>query len=631
MKKNVFFLFLLLIFSINADIKILEEKNLIKIETDIFNIEINPRYGGRISSFIPKKTGKDIIFSKEDAGLFIGHFWEQIWPGEFWGKAYSYKIEKKDEEVSVILSTISTGRFGNTYSELLSDIEIEKKLTFYKNKNYIKCNISIKNNTDKGKIFGYWMQNIFTLNGSKEGDLYIRPSRRGIDITNPSEYENSWVYDVISGWTATIDKKIKDGFVFLMDYNYLRCLYNCQPSCTTEWRYDKVMIPPGKKWETEVYMIYVKGITNIAHANKYFLIGLDVYKKENAIELSYNFLPLIEKISSVDIEVKIESPLTKKEKELGKFKVTKLDKSIAQKLKDTSPLTDPQVVHNVLDIRLPDGDIIKDNFDYFYAGEYIYGKNIMMDMVTPVYLAPLKEKKQVFLKPEKIKKRKNEKIQILFLKGIFSNLYGIEEKYLLYILGGGKIKNSYYKPHPTATSLSYFPGDYNTLMFYDLIVFGDIDFSAIEKFGCEMIYDYVVNGGSVLFLGGCRSYSQSKFKGTKIEDILPVYLEETTPDYEKLGPLPLKIRKELLKKVDIPENSMFVNYLHKLKVKPGAEVLIWAGDEYPFLVAWKYGKGKVGAILGTVWGEGTKENPLFFESEYWPLVIIKTIEYLWKN
>ncbi len=617
------------VFSSEKMIKVKSNGDIVSIETNYFNVVIDSNNGGKISSFIPKDTGKEIIFDASKAGLFIDHFSEQGWPGEFWGKKYTCRIEEEPEKLKVVLSTVSTGSGASGYmsstpvNKLLSGITLEKTFTFFASEKYVRCKVRFKNNDKDGKSFSYWVQHVFVMEGSQKDDLYIRPSEHCQDIiggVGESNQENiRWVKDTIAGWTGTVDAKSKNGLLFLMDYNYLTFLYNCPPSCTTEWRYSKVMLPVNAEWETEIYMIYAQGLSGYSFASKDIILDIDLKQKEGGnIDINYQGIASINKADSVKLQASVFCVSTDQAVSLKPLEM-KLD---GQKVSNTAvscekPLEgDPKIVKTEVEVS---GN--KDWFDYFYAGNYGYNSNIKMDMVNPVYKSPQKEKKEVFLKPAHITKGKNEKIKVLFFKGLFSGLYGIDDK-MLQKLGGGSLVVSYHTFLETEPCLSYFPVDYSELMSYDVIVLGNIDFNTLKSVGAEMIRDFVENGGSLIILGGDRSYGQSGFTRTQLEELFPVEIEKRG-DIKKLDSLKLRGGK----KIQAADN-LYVYYLHKQKIKDGAEVLLEAGT-FPFVVAKNIKKGKVVAILGTVYGTAQGDNTPFWLSSKWEDIMAEIMKQCW--
>ena len=86
------------------------------------------------------------------------------------------------------------------------------------------------------------------VSGIKENNRYFRPSSRGVneagwDRKTGSMTGDDYVKTPYEGWTAALNTETGEGIVWLMDYNWLKWLYNC-PSCwTTEWVYDYAVIP----------------------------------------------------------------------------------------------------------------------------------------------------------------------------------------------------------------------------------------------------------------------------------------------------------------------------------------------------------------------------------------------------
>ena len=55
----------------------------------------------------------------------------------------------------------------------------------------------------------------------------------------------SGVKNPVAGWTATVDREARTGFVFLVDYAETDRLYNCVGMSTTEWMYGRTVLPMG--------------------------------------------------------------------------------------------------------------------------------------------------------------------------------------------------------------------------------------------------------------------------------------------------------------------------------------------------------------------------------------------------
>ena len=76
------------------------------------------------------------------------------------------------------------------------------------------------------------------------------------------------------GWTAALNTQTDEGLVWLMDYNWLKWLYNCPVAWTIEWFDDYTSVPKGEKWETEYDMLLVKGFPGFCHASANMVAGM---------------------------------------------------------------------------------------------------------------------------------------------------------------------------------------------------------------------------------------------------------------------------------------------------------------------------------------------------------------------
>ena len=73
-----------------------------------------------------------------------------------------------------------------------------------------------------------------------------------------------------------------------------------------------------------------------------------------------------------------------------------------------------------------------------------------------------------------------------------------------------------------------FPTTREELFAYRAIVIGSVEASYFSREQLRMIVDFVSErGGSILFLGGRRAFTEGGYAGTPIADLLPVELEGT--------------------------------------------------------------------------------------------------------
>jgi uncharacterized membrane protein len=121
---------------------------------------------------------------------------------------------------------------------------------------------------------------------------------------------------------------------------------------------------------------------------------------------------------------------------------------------------------------------------------------------------------------------------------------------------------------------------------------------------------FVANGGALLVIGGEQAFGTGGYKGTPLEELLPVNLASVPDDYvrSKFLPVPSSLSHPLLGVYDTPEESRsaweglppLFGYGRFGSVKEGASVLLThprektaSGQDLPVMALRNYGRGKV--------------------------------------
>ena len=134
----------------------------------------------------------------------------------------------------------------------------------------------------------------------------------------------------------------------------------------------------------------------------------------------------------------------------------------------------------------------------------------------------------------------------------------------------------------------------------------------------------VHDGGSLVALGGLFTLGKGQFQGTLLEKMLPVALAGKWQVRKAAKPLVLNAADKALGKglSWLARPSVF--YYHDLKLRPGAKVLMRAGD-VPILVQAPFGRGTVTVFLGTPCGKSTPDHPGFWTWPDWPKLLASII------
>ncbi len=191
-----------------------------------------------------------------------------------------------------------------------------------------------------------------------------------------------------------------------------------------------------------------------------------------------------------------------------------------------------------------------------------------------------------------------------------------------------------------------FPLDLGSLKEFDVVLFSDIGSNSFllpaQTFNhskrtpnrLQLVKDYVNDGGGFAMIGGYLSFqgieAKAKFKGTVIEEILPVQLESGDDRVEvPEGAAPVVHDNHLVLK-DVPKEwPGFLGY-NRVTVKNESDLVMTIGkDNDPFLVTGSYGKGRTASFSSDFaphWGP-----PEFVEWKYYNIFWKQLVEWLANN
>jgi hypothetical protein len=153
------------------------------------------------------------------------------------------------------------------------------------------------------------------------------------------------------------------------------------------------------------------------------------------------------------------------------------------------------------------------------------------------------------------------------------------------------------------------PAALSDLMQNDRVALLNFASDSLQPVQRKNLREYVHRGGTLFVGGGARAFGHGSYMNTFLAELLPV--EVTKFDLRKADGVDQVIRANSSHRTtkgldfsDAPRNIFF----HQVKAKPGAHVLLRAGDE-PILTTWRVGKGTVYAMTGTPLGEVGKGVP----------------------
>ncbi|HEY3415621.1 MAG TPA: hypothetical protein VGM23_01940, partial [Armatimonadota bacterium] len=485
-----------------AKVSITQESGHYVLENEYLRLTVNPARGGLIDHYLVKATGKQLL--GEGCFLLGDHFWQQNWPGEFLSAPYETRIVAQTAQaITLEVSRVSKSWDGIT---IQSGLRLTRRMTLTADSPMLQVEISIENTTAVGRQAGYWSQNILYPGGKRDDiPVYCRPSVRGTSISlydaktdrysfSAEESTTGFVNDPQLGWMATLGEQSHSGLAFVMHYDELMFLYNCTPSCTTEWQYRLVGIPAGKTWKTDFVVYPVDGLSQVDYASRVLAAAVAPTDAKGNLHIVLRLVAVGLPLEHVTVTP--EMVLVRqggKTVPLPPAQLTQVGLS-PQSLNFSAAHDPAEPV--ALRFRVTGqqaGQPVTETFETWYGAQY--GSNRQVDL-SPLYALPTPERHLTFLKPDRIEKVHNAHPRVLLGKGMYTNEY-LPPKMFTDLQA--EVTSSYFTPAGIwPAALSVFPVSYEDLMALDMIALINVDAGALGDTGLEMLKDFVNYGGTLV-------------------------------------------------------------------------------------------------------------------------------------
>ena len=602
----------------------------LQVTNEYFDIEFFPEKGGQALSFKTRYSPENWIIPGE-SGMFLDRFVGQMWPGELAQSKYDYRIMERGPEKVVLEFQVMSK----------DNIMFYRKMTFEANSPVIRVNMGMVNQGTGSAVKGLWLQWIVYINGYKDREYtrFIRPWNHGLNEIQWDEQKKSlagddYVKTPYEGWTAAINTRTEEGVVWLMDYNWLKWLYNCPPPSTVEWVYDYAVIPKQEKWETEYDMILVKGYPGFCHASSNMIAGMQM-GPSNAGDKSSDLVitHTLGRSMNGDIrDAKLTAVLrgvdSKEEytlPELNAGTLSREPKNLTQTVKVN--MNQRLVCNAVLTGTDAEGKPVKEEYSFYWPGINGEKFDLIAGTTATTYSRKPPRKVKVYARPKDLVYYRKPEPHMLELRGLHYRDFHISEA----AVRGGilEIRGSYFTSSYSGNSLSYLPASFEEMFENDLVVMNDVDAACLTDFGQEALAEFVEAGGSLLVLGGPYAFGRGGYTDNRLADILPVEESENPFDLKENKPpalIKIAATAQILKGTRLNAPG-YCYWLHAVKPKAGAGVEMTAGTE-PFLICGRYGKGKITVVAGSMLGATTKKQPGFWETDEWVDTLSRVINWM---
>ncbi|MBI3921370.1 MAG: hypothetical protein HY318_08140, partial [Armatimonadetes bacterium] len=358
------------------------------IENETLKLVLDPDRGGAVVSFIHRASNRDIVpRDKKHMGLFMDHLWGQGWPGELLEIPYEAQVVKggADEAVVKVWRSVA-GNWQGLDQKIIRGLVVEKTFTVKAGVDAVFCHIAVKNPQPEGRLPAYWTQHVFFAGGDYDatGDLFFRPSSRGVRVSYQGSKQEDFLRDPVAGWSAAVDRKKGQGVVFLLNYNDLDMLYNCGGNLTLEWMFDKIPVPAGREWTTDEVLIPTEGLTDFAHASPNLIAGLQATRSGNELTVRHFLRGALDKLENVVVSLEVVGTADRKKVSSPPLPLGQLSTEVRVVKQILSvPSADPLML-TVMAKGERAGKPFEERYPVFFPGSYGYGDNVQQDMTTPL-------------------------------------------------------------------------------------------------------------------------------------------------------------------------------------------------------------------------------------------------------
>ncbi|HEY3417366.1 MAG TPA: hypothetical protein VGM23_10830, partial [Armatimonadota bacterium] len=336
----------------------------LQVRNEYFNMEFAPEKGAQALSFKTCYSPNDWVFGG-GYGFFLDHFVGHNWPGELVTNKYTTKfLERTPEKVTLEFQTVTT-----------DSIAVYRRMTFAANSPVIKVTFGMRNQGTQSVVRGLWPQWLMYVSGVKENNKYFRPDSHGVNESGWQEKTKfmggeDYVRTPYEGWTAALNTRTQEGLVWVLDYHWLKWLYNCNSAWTIEWFDDYVPLPKDGKWETEYNMVLVKGFPSICHASSNLMASMTMVPQGDQLAITHTLgRSYAGEVKDVKITAKLRGVDSKESYDLPQLTFGTLTWEPKQQVHTLKVKMDQRLVCDVLLTGASaDGKPLRETYSYYWPG-----------------------------------------------------------------------------------------------------------------------------------------------------------------------------------------------------------------------------------------------------------------------
>jgi uncharacterized membrane protein len=632
-------------------------KELVVIASDSLELTFEPARGGRCTRFVFKDNGEQIIGGGEVCGMFLDHWAKYTWPSGLMWLPYQYELVGDGTTQVGIRLWVKVPELGGGKGDLgreaslkmptspdLIGLMVRKTIWLQADTDLIRVEQEVANPTGKSRAAALYVQHNLELGGGRYGNTWYLPSTRGLeyhilpDSAEGRTIGSDWVLDPTGSWMAVRNRRSNRGLLFAFDYNYLQKIYTC--GTTAEWFFEPVPIGPGKSFRTEHVIKPVRGFEDYVYGSRRVVADLRADEITGGrVRVQHDLAAVSGELRDVEIELQVSGWKSKERVGDETYRTARLG---TERQRHEFAFTPAALADGVVIAATVRVGGQEERYEYYYAGdreehERRYGYFATKGGALPgakgdAYSVKPPRKRKTYDKPDfaAVPRPDPARFRVLVVFGLYTHILNLDDALAGWKSKGGRAAEFMWANCPP-NAVETFPGSYEELFAYHVVVLSDVNFKALGDTAFEMVCDYVEQGGALLVAGGPYALGNGEFEGTRFLDVLPARLS---------GPFDLKwagkgkswnlepadAKSPLLVGVSF-EQQPKVFWHHFVTPKPNAKVVLNAGGQ-PALILGRYGKGKVALLTLSPTGKEAPGEIAWWNWNGWFALVRNTTTWL---
>jgi uncharacterized membrane protein len=395
---------------------------------------------------------------------------------------------------------------------------------------------------------------------------------------------------------------------------------------------ESVPVSPGKSFAFQYLIKPVSGFKDVVYGSRRLVADIRPDEVNGKVHVTHEIAATREPLTDVNIAVTVTGWKSKQVLAEKTFTLNTLGLAKVAQTFDFVPAA------------LADGVVIKavvqaggkeERYEYYYAGDkaeherrynYFATKGgALAGSKGDAYFIKPPRKAKVFNKPDfaKVARPAADQYKCLVVFGLFTHILNIDDA-LAGWTGKTGAAPAFTWANCPPNAIETFPGSYDELFSYNVVVLSDVNYQAIGDVGFEMLCDYVQQGGSLLVVGGPYALGNGEFEDTRFLEVLPATLSGPF-DLKWAGKgqswdlLPVKADDPLLAGVSFAQQPK-VYWHHFVTPKANTQVVLTAGGK-PALMLGQYGKGKVALLTLSPTGKEGDGEIAWWSWDGWPQLV----------